>query len=503
MAEGLGESISPHDTYAGAAAFTYEGAGPPKSKRPPPRCIQCKDHSSKALMPLKCEIHHLCWKCLQEKARRDGPDDMYVCDVRECTSTGAKSKLPIQMFVDNSNIWIEAKKLGAEMKHFTSPNDHRVRINYGPLTDVVANGRDAYGTLYGSRPPDIDPVWNKIRQHGWKVKVLEKSFHTRKEKEVDATILKDILALVRVPPSKRSTVVLISGDRDMRPAVKEILQKAKGWKIEICMWKRSISHGLKELTGQYENLSIMPLNEHWKKVVYTENVAPEHLESDDSSAVLTITRGKFKNERIDQIHPTWWETLEQLTQWPVQYKWMEPDEARHLMLVFRGLGRHKTSSLVQKLNENKHCLHHVERAEMYADFKQRQERGPTKPVIREEGWNEVVRRSTPTPVRTVQPQPVCARKEKCCSGKNCEDGSNCNYYHDKDDIKHFNRNNGAGNPRRKTRQCKDYPKCKFFSIRCNFAHEESERWCSKCHKMGHFCEKCPNPECRHPKHTQT
>ena len=472
------------------------------------------------LIPLKCEIHRLCQKCLQEKARRDGPDDMYVCDARECTSTGAKSKLPIQMFVDNSNIWIQAKKLGSKIKNLISPDDHRVRINYGQLTDVVEHGRvDAIGTLYGSEPPKIDHVWNKIEERGWRVEILQKSSHTGKEKEVDSTMFRDILALATVPPAKQSTIILISGDRDMRPAVKEILQK--GWKVEIWMWVDSIAKGLKKLTKEYENLSIIPLDEHWKEVVFYEYVVTNPLVSSDSSAVLTVTRGKFDHTQplaTSKTYSTWWDQLEQLSKWPVQYKWMEDDEARHLQLVFRGLKKNELLILVTKFKENKILLQHVERAEVYDDFKERQKRVPAKRVSDKEGWGEVVTRksrskptnsknnssaaATPTPVRTVQPQPVCTRKEKCCSGKNCEDGLKCNYCHDKDDIKYFRWRKGAGNLRRKTRQCKDYPKCANFSIQCNFAHEDSDRWCLKCHMMGHFREKCPNPECQHPKHTQ-
>ena len=284
---------SPHPCYAEAAAA---GSGSKlRSKRPPSRCVKC-EKTVEYLQELDCQIHYICKGCLRKKTKQDGADDMYACSAEGCVKAD-QSQPPIHIFVDNSNIWIEAKKHGSEKKKFGSSKDHRVHINYGPLTDVVANGRKAVGTPYGSRPLDIDPVWNKIRERGWKV---------------NSTINKDILLLLKVPPSQRSTIVLISGDRDMRPTVEGILEEAVGWKIEICMWERNISQGLKELDGKYEHLSILPLDEHWDEVVYTENVAPPNTDP-NSSIVLTVTRGKFsKGDRIDLTQPLWWDTLEQL-----------------------------------------------------------------------------------------------------------------------------------------------------------------------------------------------
>ena len=46
----------------------------------------------------------------------------------------------IWIYVDDSNIWITAKKLAA--KKMKTKEDHRVRIDVGRLTDVVAKGRE-------------------------------------------------------------------------------------------------------------------------------------------------------------------------------------------------------------------------------------------------------------------------------------------------------------------------------------------------------------------------
>ena len=49
-------------------------------------------------------------------------------------------------------------------------------------------GREvAQGFLYGSEPPPVDTVWEKIKERGWDVpKPKRRSAITGKEKQVDA-----------------------------------------------------------------------------------------------------------------------------------------------------------------------------------------------------------------------------------------------------------------------------------------------------------------------------
>ena len=75
--------------------------------------------------------------------------------------------------------------------------DPRLRLDIGKLTDVVANNRKvAWGILYGSEPPPIDSVWQKIRERGWKVIITQRSTFTGKEKQVDHQMVADITVLV-------------------------------------------------------------------------------------------------------------------------------------------------------------------------------------------------------------------------------------------------------------------------------------------------------------------
>ena len=191
-------------------------------------CVRCG--SENKLIDLEhCEAgHKMCKGCVKVNAGERGIEEMYTCP--ECSTDKASlstKEKPIWIFVDHSNIWIEAKKLASKLKGFKTKDDSRLRIDVGKLMDVVASGRPVKkGTLYGSVPPKIDSVWKKIREKGGDVKTKERSIITHKEKEVDGQIFTDVTALACTTPERdRSTIVLITGDADVNPTVGEIVKQ--------------------------------------------------------------------------------------------------------------------------------------------------------------------------------------------------------------------------------------------------------------------------------------
>ena len=139
---------------------------------------------------------------------------------------GLSSNPGVWVFVDDSNIWIAAKQLTSRVKHLKTSEDHRVRIDVGKLTTVVAAGRPvAQGFLYGSEPPPVDTVWEKIHSQHFEVNTYRKSQITRKEKQVDAQLVADITERAIITPEfERTTIIVISGDADVLPAVKKVLK---------------------------------------------------------------------------------------------------------------------------------------------------------------------------------------------------------------------------------------------------------------------------------------
>lgn len=337
-------------------------------------CFLCREEPG--TVPLTCKKHCLCVKCLKKNAKEKQLrlEDIDHCPAKECATSldpaeqCATSQDPIWIFADNSNIWIGAKKLGKKtFRTGRECEDHRIRIDYGSLMEVVGKERRVVeAVFYGSRPPDKDSVWNKVRERGWKVVIKPRSSVTKKEKEVDGQIIADIVELLAsTPPSKQGTIVLITGDADMRPAVEKVV-KYKTWKIEVGVWKSILSHRLTSLAEKYENVSEINLDDDWDNIVYVEKeFSAKHSIPTSSSAVLTIQADSVSTIESDS---TWWKQIEEVTQWPVQYKWIKGKE-NHLLLVFgKGLKPWQIESLKKDLRK----IPHVWNFEMFDDYDRRQ-----------------------------------------------------------------------------------------------------------------------------------
>jgi hypothetical protein len=99
------------------------------------------------------------------------------------------------VLVDNSNVFIEARKLSAVRKGVTGltlegkvPQDPSWRLDYAGLLTCLADGRkirEAF--LVGSRPPPNDNVWKMAERGGFKVKTHDRD-SSNKEKAVDSEL---------------------------------------------------------------------------------------------------------------------------------------------------------------------------------------------------------------------------------------------------------------------------------------------------------------------------
>ena len=158
----------------------------------------------------------------------------------------------VYVFVDNSNLWIEAKKASGRRSRPSVPSNRFYRIEYGKLLLHVLDGRDlaAVPKLYGSEPPPNDSVWKMIRLKGFDVKVFKRNIFNR-EKGVDMRMGLDIVRLVLTtkPPS---TVAIVAGDADFIQVVDDA--HAEGWKVEAWYWANAAGD-LKKAVDRYENLA--------------------------------------------------------------------------------------------------------------------------------------------------------------------------------------------------------------------------------------------------------
>lgn len=141
------------------------------------------------------------------------------------------------VYVDNSNIWIEGKKVSGQAQNPPTESDYWYRVESGKLLNHVLAGRTLAEppTLYGSIPPPNDSVWNKIRDAGFDVKLFERNVRNR-EKGLDMEIGLDMNDKSRdvTPPA---TMILVAGDADYVPVLNRV--RGRGWKVEVWYWSNA------------------------------------------------------------------------------------------------------------------------------------------------------------------------------------------------------------------------------------------------------------------------
>jgi uncharacterized LabA/DUF88 family protein len=157
----------------------------------------------------------------------------------------------VYIFVDNSNLWIEGKKVSGRRSKPAVPSNRFYRIEYGKLLQHVLDGRDlaAVPKLYGSEPPPNDSVWKIIRSKGFDVNVFKRNIFN-KEKGVDMRMGLDIGRLVLMTKPV-GTVAIVAGDADFIQVVGDA--HAEGWKVEGWYWSNAAGD-LKKVVDRFENL---------------------------------------------------------------------------------------------------------------------------------------------------------------------------------------------------------------------------------------------------------
>lgn len=168
------------------------------------------------------------------------------------------------VYVDNSNVWIEGMRVSAVRKGLAvSPKDamdrhitdHDWAYDFGHLYNAVCPDTAQIGrsSLFGSRPPANDSLWDLARREGFEVFVFARNF-SNKEKEVDVAmatqLMEDSYEHMRVDRGDR--VVLVSGDRDYVPTIKSL--DRRGFKTTVVFWEHATARDLRAAADEYVSL---------------------------------------------------------------------------------------------------------------------------------------------------------------------------------------------------------------------------------------------------------
>ena len=418
------------------------------------------------------------------------------------------------IYVDDSNMWIEAKKLAAKQGNFKCVEDPRLRMDMGKLAEFVAKGKEiACDNLYGSEPPPVDTVWKKIKQCGWKVKLSQRSFYTNKEKQVDHKIVKDITALVSDRSVAKGTIILVSGDADLIPAIEEGLSKK--WSFEIWMWASGISNALKRLEEEHPvSLKVSWLDPHLQDVSFTHLELSKRQLSSAQNPRTAVIKNFEENEG-------WQGDLTEKLRWPFQFCWIEQDIAlvfsavktkdektkfaHHFNKIFELLQREYPGRVVPlaAYRQKESCerggislanpyeaLEDVgEQSSLGADDYDFSDKGEKEAQGNRGGEGEKDNDS----IRENEFQVVQRRKPKkksqkfscqCPDKSQCKRRLNCTHWHPKSEKKYFKNH-------KKHIECWHKNECLYGAGKCKFAHSDSDSFCPQCHSWGHLQKKCP------------
>ena len=150
------------------------------------------------------------------------------------------------VYVDNSNIWIEGRKVSAVNKDMAydvwdAANNNILdlgwKYDFGKLLELVGgtkNGlKKAY--LFGSRPPQNDSLWEAARQGGFEVVVEDRNVQNR-EKKIDTGIAVRMMedSYECIADKSVDEMVLVAGDGDYVPVVHSISKR--GIRVIVCFW---------------------------------------------------------------------------------------------------------------------------------------------------------------------------------------------------------------------------------------------------------------------------
>jgi len=174
------------------------------------------------------------------------------------------------VYVDNSNLWIEGMRVSAVKKGLAVSaqdamsrriTDHDWAYDFGHLYEAICPDSAQIGrsSLFGSRPPANDSLWNLAQRAGFEVKVFDRNF-ANKEKEVDAAIttmmLEDSFMYMKAERSDR--VVLVAGDRDYVPAIESLGRR--GFPTTVVFWEHATARDLRAQAHDFIDLD--PLFAH-------------------------------------------------------------------------------------------------------------------------------------------------------------------------------------------------------------------------------------------------
>ena len=151
------------------------------------------------------------------------------------------------IFIDNSNLLTEGQKFYADKNNWLVRIDPRFLIDFGKLINCVVSDskkvKNVY--LYGSEPPEMDTLWYQMKEIGIEVNRFKRNM--KKKKAIDVALATDATKCASDQKEKRmsGTFVFVTGDRDISPVIKLVIDE--GFQVIVVSYKSALSNSISSI----------------------------------------------------------------------------------------------------------------------------------------------------------------------------------------------------------------------------------------------------------------
>ena len=172
------------------------------------------------------------------------------------------------IYLDNSNLWIEGKKVSAVSKGMaldiweatqTRTFDNAFKLDFGRVLEIANHAPVRVARFYGSRPPEKDSIWEAAKRAGFKLEILDRNARN-KEKGVDSSMVADMISDMFEIAQKGDVFILITGDEDYVPAIERL--QNRDFEVHVLFW----DHAARQLKATADNFK--SLNGHLEQLRY-------------------------------------------------------------------------------------------------------------------------------------------------------------------------------------------------------------------------------------------
>ncbi|KAJ3545027.1 hypothetical protein NM208_g2725 [Fusarium decemcellulare] len=436
----------------------------------------------------------------------------------------------VSIYIDHSNFRIQGQEAYADRHNVESSWYKNWLFDIRHLQKILTQHsgllpeeRDynVQVNLYGPSDAAMESFWIGLNDNNVRVKKFDKSPWSKREKEVDTTIVADSVEEVTDAwhLETRSEFIIVSGDRDFQCIARKMIRR--GYNVHIWSWENGLSSEYRKLEQEHKRRVVVHLlddfleeigfkapTSHLEHARFTEGsfVVPDwkanaeavHGMVTNLSVPLyrqTLKRPGLSEEnlvftpavkmKLEQLEGFFAAIKEQLaTVWPPTMTYEEfrnrDKRYRKKVILVGGIaasetdstsGSKDTDSMTDDDGDKENCNNDTDSNDKDTDS---------------DDFTLVQHRRKMRNLNLKKPGEKTMRR--CHWRKYCQRELECRYGHTEKEKEYFK--TFGYKKANKIFQCKYGAICKDAATACDYAHSEAEFFCPTCEQTGHDMKKC-------------